>query len=116
MIVEAAVSNLTRGTFADGTEDSTGFFILDEPFAHLSVERIDDVQTAARLPRETGRGLRRPRRWRAPRGPCKPSASRGQRRRAASLRPVMAAPIVAPLRTGDEREKPDMNLGPCKRS
>jgi len=30
-------------TFADGTEDSTGFFILDEPFAHLSVERIDDV-------------------------------------------------------------------------
>ncbi len=30
-------------TFADGSEDSTGFFILDEPFAHLSVERIDDV-------------------------------------------------------------------------
>jgi chromosome segregation ATPase len=30
-------------TFADGTDDSTGFFILDEPFAHLSVERIDDV-------------------------------------------------------------------------
>lgn len=30
-------------TFADGTEDSSGFFILDEPFAHLSVERIDDV-------------------------------------------------------------------------
>lgn len=30
-------------TFADGTDDNTGFFILDEPFAHLSVERIDDV-------------------------------------------------------------------------
>lgn len=30
-------------TFADGTDDAGGFFILDEPFAHLSVERIDDV-------------------------------------------------------------------------
>lgn len=30
-------------TFADGHDDNTGFFILDEPFAHLSVERIDDV-------------------------------------------------------------------------
>lgn len=30
-------------TLADGHEDSGGFFILDEPFAHLSVERIDDV-------------------------------------------------------------------------
>ena len=30
-------------SLADLDEDTSGFFILDEPFAHLSIERIDEV-------------------------------------------------------------------------
>jgi chromosome segregation ATPase len=40
--VVASLILLMALTMQDGT-DAAGFFILDEPFAHLSVERIDEV-------------------------------------------------------------------------